>query len=216
MKTVNLNCEQCTYPFLVKWTRRNTARFCSMECANLFQSAHPYGRPKVPRIVKECLGCERKFSVLPSRLHRRFFCSESCQVKWRSRNTRGNLNPNWRGGSQSHDYPAGFFAIRNSILKRDGNSCASPLCRTDDTRVHVHHIDFDKQNCDESNLIAVCPSCNARANFNRDLWAGILGAFVRWRIAHGVLNIGLRGTVILNNPAAQRIKGEWKYEEIKP
>jgi len=34
----------------------------------------------------------------------------------------------------------------------------------------IHHIDYDKQNCKENNLITLCDSCNNRANSNRNYW----------------------------------------------
>ena len=40
------------------------------------------------------------------------------------------------------------------------------------TNLTVHHIDYNKQNCKESNLITLCNSGNARVNFNRKYWIG--------------------------------------------
>jgi len=37
-------------------------------------------------------------------------------------------------------------------------------------RILIHHIDYDKQNCNENNLITVCNSCNSKVNYNRDYW----------------------------------------------
>ena len=34
----------------------------------------------------------------------------------------------------------------------------------------VHHIDYDKENCKENNLITLCKQCNSRVNFNRKYW----------------------------------------------
>ena len=34
----------------------------------------------------------------------------------------------------------------------------------------VHHIDYNKKNCKEANLITVCQQCNIRANSNRAYW----------------------------------------------
>lgn len=34
----------------------------------------------------------------------------------------------------------------------------------------IHHIDYNKQNCKENNLITLCAICNTLANFNRDYW----------------------------------------------
>jgi 5-methylcytosine-specific restriction endonuclease McrA len=34
----------------------------------------------------------------------------------------------------------------------------------------VHHIDYDRKNSSEDNLITLCRQCNIRANFNRGYW----------------------------------------------
>ncbi len=34
----------------------------------------------------------------------------------------------------------------------------------------IHHINYDKQNCNEPNLITICNLCNLKANSNRDYW----------------------------------------------
>ena len=34
----------------------------------------------------------------------------------------------------------------------------------------VHHIDYNKQNCKENNLITLCLQCNNRVNSNRNYW----------------------------------------------
>ena len=35
-------------------------------------------------------------------------------------------------------------------------------------RLVIHHIDYNKKNCNLNNLITLCRSCNAKANYNRD------------------------------------------------
>lgn len=34
----------------------------------------------------------------------------------------------------------------------------------------IHHIDYNKLNCEENNLITLCKSCHAKTNHNRDYW----------------------------------------------
>ena len=34
----------------------------------------------------------------------------------------------------------------------------------------VHHIDYNKHNCNKENLISLCSQCNTRANGNRAYW----------------------------------------------
>jgi len=59
---------------------------------------------------------------------------------------------------------------KESILERDGYECKNPLCKQNSNKLCGHHIDYDKKNCSPCNVITVCFSCNARANFNREFW----------------------------------------------
>lgn len=197
---VTLCCESCSVPFSVIPSRRDTAKCCSLVCWNVLQVSHGRapGRPTKPRVTCRCRQCCEPFQVPPSHVGRRFFCCTECSRRWRKIRNSGDGNPNWNGGTRSEKYPPEFFSIRTSILARDANECAVPMCRTADSRVGVHHIDHNKNNCSPLNLIAACPSCNARANFNRSIWRSILTAFVAWRTENGIMNIGWRGTVILN------------------
>ena len=34
----------------------------------------------------------------------------------------------------------------------------------------VHHIDYDKPNCKENNLILLCNICHSKTNYNRNDW----------------------------------------------
>jgi len=34
----------------------------------------------------------------------------------------------------------------------------------------IHHIDYNKLNCQSNNLICLCKKCNSKVNFNRDYW----------------------------------------------
>lgn len=84
-------------------------------------------------------------------------------------------NPNWRGGISFLPYGKGFtLAMKRKIFKRDNSTCQ--LCG-DEIEVQlknkflcVHHIDYDKDNNEEHNLIALCNFCNSSVNFRREEW----------------------------------------------
>jgi len=59
---------------------------------------------------------------------------------------------------------------KDSIKERDDYKCQNLDCWGTAKRLSVHHIDYDKKNCKPSNLIALCASCNTRANYNRPYW----------------------------------------------
>ena len=37
-------------------------------------------------------------------------------------------------------------------------------------RLEIHHINYNKKDCNEYNLITLCKKCNLNANHNRTYW----------------------------------------------
>jgi len=92
----------------------------------------------------------------------------------------GENNPNWQGGLSNHEYSWKFNKhLKKQIRKRDNYTCQN--CNMTEEEhldkyyefLHIHHIDYDKNNCKKDNLITLCLRCNLRANFNRNKWTGI-------------------------------------------
>jgi hypothetical protein len=71
-------------------------------------------------------------------------------------------------------YPLDFYLIRPIILQRDNNKCQ--LCHKVSNL--VHHIDYNKKNCKENNLITLCRGCNSKVNINRDYWFAYFAYFM--------------------------------------
>lgn len=185
-----LVCEECGEEFHVKYGRKDTARFCSFVCANNWQKKNPYNTgPRVIRIDRNCLTCGKPFEILPSRKAKVFFCSKDCQFIWRSKHHAGENNPNWLGGISREPYPFNWVKIKKVILERDHYSCQNPFCESASHILNVHHIDYNRLNSEEENLITLCAICHGRTNFNRDYWQGIL-------------------------KGVTRVKGKWKYERF--
>lgn len=69
-----------------------------------------------------------------------------------------------------NNYPKDFFRIKPKIRARDNYTCQLCDKKFDkySTGLDVHHIDYNKNNNDEINLICLCHKCNIRANFDRD------------------------------------------------
>ena len=89
---------------------------------------------------------------------------------------KGSKNPNWRGGISFEEYSEKWNDIlREAIRKRDEYKCnGCGLNQEVLTGFHkqldVHHIDYNKYNLDQSNLVSLCKSCHAKTNFNREFW----------------------------------------------
>jgi len=55
----------------------------------------------------------------------------------------------------------GWAKIRKKILDRDNYACRI-CCQYWD--LHVHHIDYNRENNDSSNLVTLCPPCHAQVH----------------------------------------------------
>ena len=78
-------------------------------------------------------------------------------------------NPNWKGGISCEPYCQDWTKILKDFIKeRDGNRCLNPDCWRNIHKLSVHHIDYNKKNCEPQNLITLCTSCNSRANKDRN------------------------------------------------
>jgi len=87
-------------------------------------------------------------------------------------NNAGENHPNWKGGISFEPYCCLWQDIeyKESIKERDGYRCQNSLCRNNSNRICIHHINYDKKDCRPINLITICFSCNARANYKRRFW----------------------------------------------
>ena len=86
---------------------------------------------------------------------------------------------NWQGGISENPYGIEFNKqLNEKIRKRDGFRCQQCFREQDELRtetnrkrkLNVHHIDFNKENNNPSNLIALCQRCHMQTNYNRDGW----------------------------------------------
>ena len=77
---------------------------------------------------------------------------------------RGHRNPAFKDGRAKWDYTWDWKLLSRAIRKRDGYRCR--LCGIylppPSKRLHVHHIDSDRFNNAESNLITVCATCHPK------------------------------------------------------
>jgi 5-methylcytosine-specific restriction endonuclease McrA len=60
--------------------------------------------------------------------------------------------------------------LKISIRQRDRYTCQICGKQQGDNAFSVHHIDYNKQNCNPENLITLCNSCHSKTNYNRKEW----------------------------------------------
>jgi len=89
-------------------------------------------------------------------------------------------NPNWQEGKSFEPYSIDWTEeLKERIRKRDNYECQHCGMTEEEHLIvygrvlPIHHIDYNKKNCKESNLISLCLQCNSRANFNRNYWKEI-------------------------------------------
>jgi DNA-directed RNA polymerase beta' subunit len=138
-----------------------TKQYCSRKCAS---------QDRKENLHKEncdCVFCK----IIKKQPH-----SADCQCA-SCRSFRGECfgenSPNWQGGTSKLPYPFSFNeGLKEFIRNRDHNTCQ--LCgRTQEEEgrnLCIHHINYDKDDLFELNLITLCRSCNGKVNANRELW----------------------------------------------
>lgn len=83
----------------------------------------------------------------------------------------GKNHPCWKGGISCEPYCWEWKdrEYKNWIkYKRDSGKCQNPQCNGKSTRIVLHHINYIKKDCKPTNLIALCVSCNSKANKDRE------------------------------------------------
>jgi hypothetical protein len=88
-------------------------------------------------------------------------------------NFSNNKNPNWQGGKSFEPYSKEWKRIlKENIRKRDKYTCQ--LCKINEKklkrRLCIHHINYNKKDCSENNLISLCLRCHMKTNYNRKEW----------------------------------------------
>ena len=117
--------------------------------------------------------CGKEFKQWKTRVRdgRGVFCSKECQHEWRSKNIRGKAHPSWNGGVNPYN-PEFNEKLKEKIRRRDSYTCQLCGKHQDSLRVklHVHHMDYNPQNCRLDNLIALCNRCHSGTNLNHRWW----------------------------------------------
>ena len=77
----------------------------------------------------------------------------------------------WNGGTSYEPYKVDWTkTLRRSIRERDKYICQMCEKPQGDITHCIHHIDYNKNNCNPDNLVTLCRPCHTKTNFNRDYW----------------------------------------------
>lgn len=149
-------CKDCNTQILGSSTRCKSCQW------NYVMSLKP------PVKVYQCEDC----NIIITREAKK--CGSCAQLK-RFKNPENH--PLWIDGRSFEPYPYKFNQqLKAKIRARDNYICQGCGMTEEEHLIvygrilNIHHIDYNKQNCFESNLIATCNQCNGRANYNREYW----------------------------------------------
>jgi hypothetical protein len=128
-------------------------------------------------LTEKYINCKQKLDYICSKGHKHSIRWNDWQQDIRCptcyrENNYGSNHPSWKGGVSFEPYPPEFNnKLKKFILERDNYQCQNSDCwKTMSDDITIHHIDYNKENCDPSNLITLCRSCNTRANKDREYW----------------------------------------------
>lgn len=106
-----------------------------------------------------------------SESHKGHIHSEEHKAKIRASSPRGKNSHMWQGGKSFELYTIDWTeTLKRSIRERDRYTCQLNGEIQGDICFSVHHIDYNKKNCDPNNLITLCNRCHMKTNFNREYW----------------------------------------------
>jgi len=121
----------------------------------------------------ECNDCKNTFQsrranfAKQEQKHPGFIYCEKCKLN-------GKRNPGYIDGRKYNNddsYTALFYNndYRIKIIENQNNIC--PICSDElDFSAHLHHIDYNKKNDNQDNLIFLHPSCHMKTNYDREFW----------------------------------------------
>lgn len=145
-------CLSCLREFEIEGYKFKEGKgsFCSKRCYG------DYVVKKRKYIEYKCLSCGIKFIYLKSKPRK--YCSQRCMGS--AYENEGN--PSWKGGTSRLPYNHKFRdRLKMKIRERDKYTCY--MCGRKNLtsfNAHVHHIDFNKINCEFDNLITICRWCH--------------------------------------------------------
>jgi len=169
--------EKSKHPCEVCGKLTHNKHFCSRKCRGLADRGenNPIHKVSKERLSQHFIEMWDRFGPQIKVTHHHFPIGEANPA--RINPPAGELNPRWQGGISFEPYSSDFNdGLKEQIRDRDNHICQ--LCGMTEIehvevygeKLSVHHIDYDKKNSNETNLISLCRNCNSKVNANRNHW----------------------------------------------
>lgn len=161
-------CQYCDNGFEVKPSEiaKGGGKYCRRKCK--------YNGITAERTcLVRCAYCEVEIRATRWDLanQRGKYCGRKCMGLDRQ----GERNPAYRHGNAYDPHPLEFNKTLKKHIRERDKVCQLCECHPVSRQaLDVHHIDYDKMNNCEDNLIALCRSCHQTTSFKRDSWMQVL------------------------------------------
>lgn len=175
---VALSCRKCGKVYTRKRSGASEG-CCSKRCASILR--WDLGVGSLQRLCeKPCLQCRGMF--LPSTRTNKF-CSQNCKNEAHAARVLGAGNGRFVHGQATRAYPRGWNKNHKALVRKRDGFCCQVCGKPESTRKahHVHHIDYDKDNLDITNLITVCAKCHGSMHGDltkRQNWKKVLSSLL--------------------------------------
>lgn len=133
--SVTCICKICGTSFSMRQSYFDAGRrCCSRKCADVWHSKVMIKKNAVlhPKIIKNCLICNKEFRIKPSRDKKGFgkFCSQRCRGIWSSEHIHGETSYSWKWGliTQICEICGKEFLAKPSHVKNGHNKFCSRKC----------------------------------------------------------------------------------------
>lgn len=172
---VKVECLECGTALERKPSFAEGKNFCNKQCESAWKSAGRMSGENHPQwvgghVTLECDECGSEFSVRPSSVSKRRFCSRDCFGSHLSRTQRGKSNPTWNGGRDFYTRVRASLSdeswSRIADQARDADDHTCQLCGASGSdagrKLDAHHIIPVMAGGDNGdyNLMSLCNSCH--------------------------------------------------------
>jgi len=176
-------CKDCGEQLNMSACFYGTVRCRSCSCLKRYANKHNH--PRFKGIKHYCIDCNKKISHnAKTKTNRCWKCfikfniGENNPITGRQHTKEERkLMSLLAGGTgiphEFSEYSQDFTDyLKKSIRDRDNHECQVCHIKEEDLdrKLDVHHIDYNKMNCNEENLISLCLSCHVKTNYDRDYW----------------------------------------------
>lgn len=186
---IDLICKQCGIGFSVHPYRESSAIYCSYKCYwQAKKGCIPWNKGKSNVYSKETLEVMSKVKIGKKRgphseLHKkRIGLANKGRIPWSKgkkkspeaiAKTSGENHYNWKGGISKEPYPMEWTNILKENIRYRNNyqcqKCGVPQLECNQ-KLCIHHIDGNKKNIYEQNLISLCRKCHIQIHQKRQMF----------------------------------------------